>query len=64
MAETHRMPYLCRSISAKEPYNKVCHMSRPRQYEPYHIHGKYYGAATISKLLKITGLFCRISSLL
>jgi len=24
----------------------------------------YYGVATISRLLKITGLFCRISSLL
>jgi len=27
----------------------------------YHV---YYGVATISRLLKITGLFCRISSLL
>ena len=27
-------------------------------------HHVYYGVATISRLLKITGLFCRISSLL
>ena len=29
-----------------------------------YIHGIYYGVATIGRLLKILGLFCRIKSLL
>jgi len=38
--------------------------TRPHQYKPCHIHGKAYVVATISRLLKMIGLFCKISSLL
>ena len=38
--------------------------TRPRQYKPCHIHGKGYVVATISRLLKMIGLFCKVSSLL
>ena len=48
----------------------ICHTHGTRVMSPYTIHIWYvnisftYGVATISRLLKIIGLFCRISSLL
>jgi len=44
----------------KEPTNRVCHLIPNVLRTGY----MYYGVATISRLLKVIGLFCRISSIL
>jgi len=50
-AYIHTHPFTCMHICT-------------RPYVYFNIHHSQYGVATISRLLKIVGLFCRISSLL
>jgi len=54
VCSTHHDPCMC--IAVYSPYLSVCVL--------HPITRIYYRGATISRLLKITGLFCRISSLL
>ena len=59
-----RSMLVCWYVRVSIPLVASLSLSLTHNSDGVNLHDTCYGVATISRLLKITGLFCRISSLL